>query len=84
MGLEMLDDVSEGLCRVVRVTAADEAKAVALVRAHADKSYSLCDAMSFVVMQRMRIVDVIAFDRHFRPVSYTHLDVYKRQRQNVA
>jgi uncharacterized protein len=66
IGLELLDDVRDGLCRAVRVTATDEAKAVALVRAHADKSYSLCDAMSFVVMHRMRIADVIAFDRHFR------------------
>ncbi len=66
IGLEMLDDMDAGLCRVVRVTARDEAKAIGLVRAQTDKSYSLCDAMSFVVMQRLRIADVIAFDRHFR------------------
>jgi predicted nucleic acid-binding protein len=33
---------------------------------HRDKAYSLCDAFSFVVMQRLGIVEVIAFDRHFR------------------
>jgi predicted nucleic acid-binding protein len=43
----------------------EEAAAIALVRAHEDKSYSLCDAMSFVVMERMKITDAIAFDRHF-------------------
>jgi predicted nucleic acid-binding protein len=43
----------------------DEAAAIALVRAHEDKTYSLCDAMSFVVMERMNITDAIAFDRHF-------------------
>ena len=43
-----------------------EARAIELVRHHRDKSYSLCDAYSFVVMHRLRIADVIAFDRHFR------------------
>jgi predicted nucleic acid-binding protein len=57
--------VSSGV-RVERLRAVDEAKAQALVRAHADKGYSLCDAYSFVVMQRLRITDAIAFDRHFR------------------
>jgi predicted nucleic acid-binding protein len=66
IALEMLDDMNAGLCRVVRITAGDEAKAIALLRAQTDKSYSMCDAMSFIVMQRMRIADVIALDRHFR------------------
>ncbi|HJX65431.1 MAG TPA: hypothetical protein VJ860_15930 [Polyangia bacterium] len=43
----------------------DEAAAIALVRTHEDKRYSLCDAMSFVVMERLNITDAIAFDRHF-------------------
>jgi predicted nucleic acid-binding protein len=65
IGLEMLDDMGAGLCRIVRVTAGDEAKAIALLRAQTDKRATRF-AMSFVVMQRMRIADVIAFDRHFR------------------
>jgi predicted nucleic acid-binding protein len=44
----------------------DETRAFTLVRAHTDKSYSLCDALSFVVMERLAITDAIAFDRHFR------------------
>ena len=44
----------------------DELKAAALVRAHVDKSYSLCDALSFVVMERLAVNEAIAFDRHFR------------------
>jgi uncharacterized protein len=43
-----------------------EKRAIALVRAHEDKAYSLCDALSFVVMERLRINQAIAFDRHFR------------------
>jgi predicted nucleic acid-binding protein len=31
-----------------------------------DKTYSLCDALSFVVMERLGISEAIAFDRHFR------------------
>jgi predicted nucleic acid-binding protein len=49
-----------------RIRKADEERAAALVRAHEDKSYSLCDALSFVVMERLRINEAIAFDRHFR------------------
>jgi predicted nucleic acid-binding protein len=44
----------------------DEPIAETLVRAHADKTYSLCDALSFVVMERLGIAEAIAFDRHFR------------------
>jgi predicted nucleic acid-binding protein len=28
-------------------------------------SYSFCDALSFVVMERLNIPEAIAFDRHF-------------------
>jgi len=34
--------------------------------AHTDKSYSLCDALSFVVMERLGVTEAISFDRHFR------------------
>lgn len=44
----------------------DEINAATLVRTHEDKSYSLCDALSFVVMERLGITEAIAFDRHFR------------------
>jgi predicted nucleic acid-binding protein len=51
---------------VESIRAEDEAKAFSLVRAHSDKSYSLCDALSFVVMERLGIAETVAFDRHFR------------------
>jgi predicted nucleic acid-binding protein len=44
----------------------DEEKASTLPHAHEDKTYSLCDAASFVVMERLDIREAIAFDRHFR------------------
>jgi predicted nucleic acid-binding protein len=66
LALTMLEDLEAGFANVVRVTRRDEVRAAALLRAQADKSYSLCDALSFVVMERLRISDAIAFDRHFR------------------
>jgi uncharacterized protein len=61
-----LDVVERGICAIERVTAADESAAIALIRAHRDKSYSFCDALSFVVMERLGIDAAIAFDSHFR------------------
>jgi predicted nucleic acid-binding protein len=61
-----LDGLGASGVRVERVRASDEQRAADLVRHHRDKAYSLCDAFSFVVMQRLGIVEVIAFDRHFR------------------
>jgi predicted nucleic acid-binding protein len=51
---------------IERVRVEDEVRAMALVRAHDDKSYSLCDATSFAVMERLGIAEALAFDRHFR------------------
>ena len=64
--IAFLDAVLGDGYRVERVRRADEDRAIALVRAHEDKTYSLCDALSFVVMERLGITDAIAFDRHFR------------------
>jgi uncharacterized protein len=44
----------------------DQTKALELLRTHDDKSYSLCDALSFVVMRRLHLKRVLAFDNHFR------------------
>jgi predicted nucleic acid-binding protein len=63
--IAFLDALDLGFCDVERVSREDESRAVALVRAHEDKTYSLCDAMSLVVMERLGITDAIAFDRHF-------------------
>jgi len=64
--IEFLDRLERAAIRVERARLADEQRAIALVRAHADKTYSLCDALSFVVMERLRITDAIAYDRDFR------------------
>jgi len=60
-----LDAIERDEYQIERVKESDEAAAIELVRSHEDKTYSLCDAMSFVVMARLGITDAIAFDRHF-------------------
>lgn len=64
--IRFLDVVDLGFAAVERVRSSDETRAYELVRAHADKTYSLCDALSFVIMDRLGIEEAIAFDRHFR------------------
>jgi predicted nucleic acid-binding protein len=65
-GIEFLDRLTRTQLRVERVRASDEKRAIELIRRHADKDYSLCDALSFVVMERLKLKEAIAFDRHFR------------------
>ncbi len=64
--LKFLEAIRGDSYDVVRVRKDDEAKAIALVIAHRDKMYSLCNALSFVVMERLRIREAIAFDQDFR------------------
>ena len=40
-------------------------EAMALLLARLDKTYSLCDAMSFVLMRRRNLSEALTTDRHF-------------------
>jgi predicted nucleic acid-binding protein len=40
-------------------------QAMALLQARPDKTYSLCDAMSFVLMRQRKISEALTTDRHF-------------------
>ena len=61
-----LDLLSQDAYRIERVRKHDEEGAAILLRTHQDKDYLFCDALSFVVMERLGIKEAIAFDRHFR------------------
>jgi len=65
IALEFLEQVDEGLCQVERVSIQDESDAIEVLRAYSDKNFSFCDALSFVVMERKDVREVLAFDRHF-------------------
>ena len=54
------------LLHIEEVTHKDQGKAIELLRQRADKSFSLCDASSFVVMQRLGLRRVVTFDDHFQ------------------
>jgi predicted nucleic acid-binding protein len=51
---------------IVRVEPEDELRAREIIYGHSDRDYSLTDACSFAVMERLRIRYAFSFDRHFR------------------
>lgn len=64
--LRFLDRVDRGATTIVRVTEDDERQARAIIHQYADKDFSLTDALSFAVMQRLRIPAAFTFDGDFR------------------
>ena len=50
---------------VVRVSARDEERARSIIFQYGDKGFSLTDATSFAVMERLRIGAAFTFDSHF-------------------
>ncbi len=55
---------SQGVA-VFRVEEEDEKAARAIIERYTDKDFSLVDALSFVVMQRLAIKQAFTFDAHF-------------------
>ncbi|WP_416669195.1 type II toxin-antitoxin system VapC family toxin [Egbenema bharatensis] len=47
--------------------------AVQLLMARQDKTYSLCDAVSFVLMRQHRITEGLTTDRHFEQEGFVRL-----------
>lgn len=50
---------------VVKALPADEQRAKEILTRYRDKDFSLCDAISFAVMQRLGVRTGFSFDRHF-------------------
>ena len=61
----LLQEIDEGSSTIVRVSAADERRAREIIMTHDDKDYSLTDATSVAVMERLHIGEAFTFDRHF-------------------
>lgn len=60
----------------VEVVWADPAlhdEALVMLRAQLGKSYSLCDAVSFVLMRRHGVTDAMTTDRHFDRAGFRRL-----------
>jgi predicted nucleic acid-binding protein len=48
-------------------------EAMALLQSQLDKNYSLCDAVSFVLMHDRNITDALTTDRHFEQAGFRRL-----------
>jgi predicted nucleic acid-binding protein len=48
-------------------------EAMALLLARQDKTYSLCDAVSFVLMRRRHLTEALTTDRHFEQEGFQRL-----------
>lgn len=55
-----------GSLPVVAVTFAEEQRAKDVLARHADKDWTLCDAISFAVLDARRVSRAFTFDHHFR------------------
>jgi predicted nucleic acid-binding protein len=51
---------------VVAVLPAEERRAKDILARHSDKDWTLCDAISFAVLDLRHILRAFTFDRHFR------------------
>lgn len=56
---------------VVRVRARDEERAWEIIEQYDDKDFSLTDAMSFAVMERMHLSQAFSLDQHFAQYGWT-------------
>ncbi len=75
--VELLDHIdrmaAQGRLAVIRIEAEDERRAREIVRQYDDKDFSLIDASSFAVMERLSIPNAFSFDRHFQQFGFAVL-----------
>lgn len=57
--------VNDGEIEMVWIDELLHRDAINLLRARPDKTYSLCDAVSFVIMRERDITEALTTDRHF-------------------
>jgi predicted nucleic acid-binding protein len=62
------------LTTIERVTSGDELRAREIVFGYTDKDFSLTDAISFAVMERLRISQAVTLDRNFVQFGWVVLD----------
>jgi uncharacterized protein len=71
--VEFLSDVDQGTTTVVRVSLRDERRAREIIAQYDDKDFTLTDATSFTVMERLRITYAFTFDHHFTQYGFIAL-----------
>jgi len=73
IALRVLQEINRSTTTIIRARSADERRALVILEQYKDKDFSLCDAISFAVMERLRISYTFAFDRHFAQYGFTIL-----------
>jgi predicted nucleic acid-binding protein len=74
------DLVDSPAVRFEWVTPEINAAALALLQARGDKSWSLCDAVSFVIMKRNNVREALTTDHHFVQAGFGQLLVSEAHR----
>lgn len=64
------DAMQSDVVRVYGVTSKDLSRARAIASSWPDQDFSLIDCTSFAMMERLRLDDAMAFDRHFHIYRY--------------
>lgn len=65
--------MKSGTTTVVWVDEALHLRAMELLEKRADKEYSLCDAVSFVLMRERQLAEALTTDRHFEQEGFIRL-----------
>jgi uncharacterized protein len=66
-----LHELDASTTHVVRVSVSDERRARMILVQYHDKDFSLTDALSFAVMERLHITLALTFDHHFAQFGFT-------------
>ena len=72
-GQAFLRAAGTGGTTVVRSRASDEQRAREIIYQYNEKDFSMTDAISFAVMERLHITRAFTFDRHFAQYGFTVL-----------
>lgn len=65
IALRYIEGLLRGDVAIERVQEADERTALEIVRRYDDKDFSLTDATSFALMDRLGVIEAFTFDRNF-------------------
>ena len=69
-GIRFLRRMEGGSVDIVRPTEGDEARAREIIYGYTDKDFSLTDAISFSVMERLGVAKAFTFDSDFRQYGF--------------
>ena len=74
VALDFVDDLLTAAdIEIVWTGAAECCAELSLLRARADKTYSLCDAVSFDLMRQRNLTEALTTDRHFSQEGFVAL-----------